>query len=42
LIAARAFLKQALRDVAFLSRLRFKCRFFENGHVIQARAAVAA
>ena len=41
-IAAGAFLKQALRNVAFLARLGFERRFFENGHGNQARAAVAA
>ena len=41
-IAARAFLKQSLRNVALLARLGFERRFFENGHSCYALAAVAA
>ena len=41
-IAARALLKQPLRNVALLARLSFECRFFENVHSCYALAAVAA
>ena len=41
-IASGTFLEKALRNIAFFARLSLERRFFENGHVNQARAAVAA